>query len=325
MQEVVCPVCGSPCRGPALYRYTVQSAAAHFCPESRDADRNRRLVESLMRLWNGNECSVSRCNQCGFGFALPFVAGDEEFYGVLHEQRGYPSWRWDYDVALEHAVPDRAGGRILDIGAGDGTFLGSLEEKWERFAVEGSEATRTELERKGIIVFRDLVSAAETEAGSFDLVTLFQTLEHIAEFREVLEIARKLLAPGGKIFITVPDGDAMIEQERITGCPDMPPNHVCKWTPRSLSLALEGAGFTPGSAVPEPSSFGKILDNLYLKVRADSTRSGSLSEKAYRISRKSARAPLLGILGAFGSLRLLPHLGKLRHGGAFAMAGRVPD
>lgn len=71
-----------------------------------------------------------------------------------------------------------------------------------------------------------LEEAIVTEEGAFDVISLFQVLERIADFRGVLTRVNKLLRPGGKLVITVPGSDAMIRQERVTGCHDMPPNHI---------------------------------------------------------------------------------------------------
>ena len=111
--------------------------------------------------------------------------------------------------------------------------------------MEFGRENRRKLAANGATVFNDLASAAGKAPAFFQLITLFQVLEHISEFRSLLTKCRKLLAPKGLLFVTVPDCDAMIRQERMTGCPDMPPNHVNKWTPKSLALVLEEAGFSP--------------------------------------------------------------------------------
>jgi len=133
--EVNCPVCAKPCSDPPMYRYTASEAAAHFCPVTRDRDRFLRLQHSIDSLWQGNECRIYRCRDCGFGFGFPFVGGDEEFYGVLHEQKDYPAWRWDYDVAITEAVKKFDGGRILDVGAGVGMFFRGLGDSWKCYAL----------------------------------------------------------------------------------------------------------------------------------------------------------------------------------------------
>ena len=89
--ETCCPVCSCLCAEQPLYRYTIEKAAAHFCPPTRDVDRNRRLRERVRALWQGNDCAILRCGKCGFAFGHPFVGGDEEFYQLLHEQKDYPA------------------------------------------------------------------------------------------------------------------------------------------------------------------------------------------------------------------------------------------
>ena len=316
-----CPVCTSACEQAPLYRYTATQAAAHFCPPTRDADRFTRLVNCISRLWDGNECVVVRCENCGFAFGQPFVSGDEEFYRILHEQKDYPAWRWDYDVAIAEAVAEFEGGKILDVGAGVGMFLRGLGSSWECYAVEGSEVTRRELEALGIKVFRDLSDAAKNHAGTLQVVTLFQVLEHIAEFDWVLKLCHKLLAPGGRLVVTVPDGDAMIRQEKLTGCHDMPPNHINKWTPDSLSRVLRRTGFDCSQPIYEPASWTNLKANLHLRVIADAANHNSLAAQAYRVRIKPLRIAALSLLGGPALLRMLPYGRQLRLGGAFGIVG----
>ena len=318
---VNCPVCRIPCSEPPLYRYSTSEAAAHFCPVTRSEERYRRLEACIRKLWQGEECVILRCGKCGFAFGHPFVGGDESFYNILHEQKGYPAWRWDYQVAVDEALSKVHSGRILDIGAGEGKFFRRLGSNWLCYAVEASESNRKHLESSGITVFRDLNAAAQAEAGTFQIVTLFQVLEHIAEFRVLLSQCRQLLCPGGLLVVTVPDCDAMIRQERMTGCPDMPPNHINKWTPASLALALRETGFEPGHAISEPPSWRKIGGNLYLRVSTDAKNPRSLAAWIYRVRNKRLRAPLLVSLGFPTLFKLLPHIRGLRQGGAFAMIG----
>lgn len=318
-----CPVCGAPCSDPPLFTYTVERAALHFCPPWRDRDRHERFLQCLRAAWPEGRERILRCRQCEFAFGDPFVGGSEGFYRILHEQMGYPSWRWDYDVALaDPRVARLAGGRVLDIGAGSGAFLQGLGPAWEKHAVESSELTRAVLAARGIPAHASLAAPAlQALHGTFDLITLFQVLEHVAEFYPLLHRCRDLLKPGGTLFVTVPDGDAMAEQERMTGCPDMPPNHINRWSPPSLALALRRTGLTPGEAIPEPPAWSKVGQHLYLAVLADAARPGTLAAQIYRIRRKSIRAPLLRFgAGGLALLRLLRYGRRLRQGGAFALA-----
>ena len=321
--DLRCPVCGAPCAGPPLVTYSADRAATHFCPRWRDQDRHDRLLRRINELWGSAEVRILECTACTFAFGDPFISGDEEFYAILHEQMGYPEWRWDFSAALQHPYfASVSGRRVLDIGAGDGAFLERLGERWDRHAVEGSESTRSLLRAKGITVHENLEAAYGGAPGSFHVITLFQTLEHVAAFYPLLALCRGLIHPDGVLFITVPDGGAMREQEEITGCPDMPPNHIARWTPHSLALALGRSGFTPSESVQEPAALKNVSLQLYHKILADAARPGSLAAQAYRIRQKRVRAPILRTLGLLAFFRLLPHLFKLPRGGAFLMAAQ---
>lgn len=316
-----CPVCRAECRGAPLVIYSTQRAALHFCPPWRDADRHERFLRCLADLWRTGETKIYRCPSCGFGFGYPFIGGNETFYRILHEQMGYPPWRWDYEVALGHpSIAKLSRGRALDIGAGSGVFLEHLGATWEKHAVESSALTRGVLVGKGIPAHESLDAPTLRELdGTFTLITLFQVLEHVSEFYPLLSRCHQLLAPGGVLFVTVPDADAMAAQEHMTGCPDMPPNHICRWSPSSLAFALRQEEFVPGMPIMEPPAWSKVLQNMYLTLLADAAEPGSLAAKIYRVRRKTIRAPLLRVAGVLALLRLLRFGSKLRHGGAFAL------
>jgi 2-polyprenyl-3-methyl-5-hydroxy-6-metoxy-1,4-benzoquinol methylase len=179
------------------------------------------------------------------------------------------------------------------------------------------------LQDRGITVFESLAEASPSHAGHFRLITLFQVLEHIAEFSDTLKICREIIHPEGQLVISVPDGDAMIEQERVVGCADMPPNHINKWTPRSLALALEQAGFAIEETKFESLSWTTLRNAVYLRVLADAALPATLAEKVYRIRSRSFRIALMPFLALPAAAKLLPHWRYLRRGGSFAVRARV--
>jgi Methyltransferase domain len=281
--ESTCPVCQSCNQSELVARYTVVEAARHFCTETRDPIRNANLRRCIARLWKSDECMVLHCRGCGFGYGFPHIGGDEEFYSILHEQHSYPRWRWEYDFALSDIKSEPpTGSAALDVGAGTGSFLMSLSGSWRRYAVEGSPTTRQILQDRGITVFKNLAEVLPSDIGCFRLLTLFQVLEHIAEFSDTLKMCRKIIHPQGQLVISVPDGDAMLEQERVTGCADMPPNHINKWTPRSLALALEHADFTVEETEIESPSWTTLMNAVYLRVLTDAAQPHSFAEQVYR-------------------------------------------
>jgi 2-polyprenyl-3-methyl-5-hydroxy-6-metoxy-1,4-benzoquinol methylase len=301
----------------------VGEAAAHFCPPTRNLDRNQRLKTAIRKLWQRETCEIYRCQHCGFGFGHPHIGGDEAFYNILHEQKAYPAWRWDYDFAVREALAPAGGGKILDVGAGVGLFLRRMPANWQRWAVESSDSNRRDLEKEKIQVIRHLSTATLMHKEEFQVVTLFQVLEHISEFKSMLENCHKLLAPTGRIVITVPDGDAMIRQEKLTGCADMPPNHINKWTPGSLKLALENSGFDVVTTKAGPAGLESLLGALHMRVQVDAKKPRSMAARVYAIQDKRIRAPLVACLGFLALFRLFPNTFQLIQDGAFGMVAQV--
>lgn len=313
-----CPVCDAMTQGP-VESFTTEQAAAHFCSPTRNRDRYERLVECIGELWPKGTCEIYRCPSCGFGFGSPFVGGDEQFYSILHEQMGYPDWRWDYDVAhpiLESVEP----GPILDVGAGDGQFLSSLGKEWDPNAVEASQATRAELEARGITTYDSLADI--NSPNSLRAVTIFQTLEHIAEYEETLGYCQELLEQGGVIIITVPDAESMFKQEKVVGWPDMPPNHINKWSPESLRRVLEEEGFEVFRVEHEEKSIDNVKSKVHMRLRREARRTRSIASQVYKISSRPLRAVGLAALAPFALLRMIHELPYLLRGGAFCMAAR---
>jgi len=318
-----CPLCESEMQAPPLHSFDDLQAAAHFCPIARDFDRHRRMRASINKLWGMTNAEVYVCSECGFGFGWPYVGGDEEFYGILAEHAGYPSSRWEHGLTIEQVkreFPD--GGKVLDIGAGDGAFLKSLGDKWEKSATEGGETMRATLRAAGIVCHRCLADVIADGKGSFELVTMFQSLEHFADFKDVLASCLSLLKPEGRLVVSVPNGDTLYEQEEITGFPDMIPSHINKFTPGSLSLALRQAGFEPGPALLEPPSVSQAVYCATLVTRAQAAKSpNTFAGKAWSIRKRLPQRSFLALISAVNLLMRLHQLPKLMRGGTLVVVG----
>lgn len=321
MKNITCPVCRSTKEKEVLGNYTSEMAASYFCPVSRNADRNERLRKSIETLWNSDKATILACKECDFGFGFPFVGGDETFYSILHEQKGYPGWKWDYNYAINNVFNKEKPQKVLDIGAGEGLFLKRLDRNIQKYASEGSEDTRIILEDAGINVFRDPAKIADEHYNSFDCITIFQVLEHISQFDQVLAQAYKLLKPNGILIISVPELQSMIDQEKYTGCPDMIPNHINKFSAKSLTMAIQHAGLRVQHVVHEPSYFLKIFNSLHLYLINRATQEGTLANRVYSIKNKKVRTAFLSILAIPALLKLLPNIGKLSKGGSILAIG----
>lgn len=116
---------------------------------------------------------------------------------------------------LARVASELARGRFLDIGCGVGiaTLLygrlgGALSvgvDVWvERLAIARVEARR---HRSGARFVRGSVHALPFPGASFDTVYLGQILEHLADPEAAVGEAERVLRPGGRLVISVPDRD----------------------------------------------------------------------------------------------------------------------
>jgi SAM-dependent methyltransferase len=251
---MVCPVCQDGV-GRLLRRHSVEMAAEHFVPRDRDPQRHERLVRHLQDvLWEQDSVEVQRCPSCGFGFAVPWVGGDAQFYALAHEgDPHYPTSRWEFGETLNALRTFTRPLFLAEAGAGDGAFLDLLGNGCEVVAADVDLGAVGRLRAKGYEACAGSLSdLAERGDRPFDAVCMFQTLEHMAGLDEVFSLLRQLVKPGGSVFLSVPNAEATDFQEEATGLWDMPPNHVGRWTTRAIRRASEQRGFAVADLRMEP-------------------------------------------------------------------------
>src|SRR5205807_5202478 len=136
---------------------------------------------------------------------------------------------------LDRARP-YLGERVLEVGAGIGTFTPRLAESREVVAVEPDPALAAHLRQAA-----PGVTVVEGEAtgipGLFDSTVCFNVLEHIPDDRAALVSFRERLRPGGHLLLLVPS------HPFLYGPIDRAFGHERRYGKRALGGLLVGAGF----------------------------------------------------------------------------------
>jgi SAM-dependent methyltransferase len=98
-------------------------------------------------------------------------------------------------------------GRALDVGCGDGSFLAALAQRgWDVYGTELSASIAASAwQRLGDRIRVGEVEAAAYPEASFDLITFWHVLEHLNNPRNALAEARRLIKPGGRVLVGVPN------------------------------------------------------------------------------------------------------------------------
>lgn len=145
--------------------------------------------------------------------------------------------------SLLGSLPLPKGSRILEVGCGTGGNLDMLNHFGEVCAFEMSESARQIAQKKTASQY-DIRSGYCPHAipfveKTFDLICLFDVLEHIEEDTETLSALRSLLNKDGFIFLTVPAYQWMF------GPHDVFLHHRRRYTRSQLSAVARSAGLKP--------------------------------------------------------------------------------
>lgn len=229
-----------------------------------------------------------RCAGCGLVFlesapAPRFLAvgngeaGEEtvaDAGAVEHETGGLASLAaWTIPRAKGFAKGARMisrhvrGGRLLDIGCGDGRFLLTMREHGG-FELHGLEPDAAEADRASRVLGMEIIPGTLEEAdypeGLFDVVTMWDVLEHVQDpLRELREV-RRVLRSDGLLLARVPNLTYFRLKQalagpylRSRGMSIYGPRHHLTYLDRSTAgLLLEKAGFEIISMRPSRSEYG---------------------------------------------------------------------
>jgi SAM-dependent methyltransferase len=141
---------------------------------------------------------------------------------------------------LDHELDGRSDLQVLDVGCGAGGMLAPLSKYGQVTGVDTSKELVDFCLQRGFE--RVLVGSATdlpVAAASVDLITLFDTIEHVPDDARALEQSRAALAPDGLMFLSVPAYQFLYANN------DRVAHHQRRYTARQLRRKLTAAGFTP--------------------------------------------------------------------------------
>ncbi|MBN1287552.1 MAG: class I SAM-dependent methyltransferase [Anaerolineae bacterium] len=228
-EDIPCNLCGSWDHAP-------------FCPEN-----GRGLVQ---------------CRGCGLVYLSPrppdaelyalygetyFKSGDSRTVGYTDYARDEPNIRKTAQRRLKHLERYVKPGRMLDVGCSMGFFMAEAAARgWQ---VQGLDVSAFAVERTrarfGFDARHGSFLELDYPAGAYDLVTIWDVIEHVPDPAAHVQKAAELLRAGGVLVLATPNVDSL--PARFTGKNwvgyKLSEEHVYYFSRRTLARMLEKAGF----------------------------------------------------------------------------------
>lgn len=223
--------------------------------------------------------SILECPACGLAFWVPEPGfAPERIYTREYFEGGEDAGYDNYELlapTLRRTFADRiarlprptAGARLLDVGAAYGFAVDEATERgWSAFGLEISvdAAARTAALCPGRALVANALRLPFADA-TFDAVTLWDVLEHLADPRRAAQEVARILRPGGRLVLST--GDVRSAVARVSGARwhlYTIPEHLFFFSRRSLEILLERSGLRVETMVARGSRYpvGYLLERL---------------------------------------------------------------
>ena len=231
---------------------------------------------------------ILRCADCGMWYKA--LAPDESLDDAYGEEYAEKVGHTDY---MEHestrgffqkllarieGVDAENAPRLLDIGAGTGTFIEEAAKLgYDAEGIELSEGLVEIARQKGRNVRQQDVNDLDQQ-DQYDVITLLDIIEHVTDPVAILKSLHGNLKPGGTLVIFTPNhGSSVVLIARILEKIGIRfpvreifgSNHVCFFDTKTLPKAIEAAGFQVDSVWKFPydvSRSGQPMSLLNLIV-----------------------------------------------------------
>lgn len=210
-----------------------------------------------------------------------YIEGNEKYY--LNDSN-IMSMRLKLDWVTKFS---KEGGKLLDAGANFGHFLHVANDKFDAQGVEiSSHAVEWSKNNLGVNNVRELIEdLPATYRSSYDVVTMWDTIEHLPSWRPALESVAKALKPKGLFFLSTPNASSAIACLLGKHWYHLHPSeHLHLFSKKNLTKILNRFGFE----VLDMCSWGRYYNMFYILDRLTSfysSPSGYFHKKAKQIKK----------------------------------------
>lgn len=200
----------------------------------------------------GHHPQIVQCRYCGYVYANPrwssedlieaYTAVEDETY-VMERQGRELTFR-KHLQELEKRTGPANGRLLLDVGAYIGVFVEvAAEAGWDAWGIEPSEWAAAEAQKRDLNVIFGTQAAPELAGRQFDVITMWDVIEHVDDPSAELAKAHSLLKPGGWLVVHTMDIDSLAARLLGARWPWLMDMHLHYFSQKTLAQMLENNGY----------------------------------------------------------------------------------
>jgi 2-polyprenyl-3-methyl-5-hydroxy-6-metoxy-1,4-benzoquinol methylase len=227
----------------------------------------------------GSHTQIVECNHCGLVYANPrwtmaeieaaYEAVEDETY--VDERAGREITFRKHLAALEKWTGPGNGRALLDVGAYIGVFVeAAAGSGWDAWGIEPSNWAVDQAQKQGLPVYQGTQDAPILDEKLFDVVTMWDVIEHVSNPVGELKKSFDLLKPGGWLAVHTMNIDSMTARLMGSRWPWLMDMHLTYFSQKTLAAMLRTAGFE----VIWSGTQGRYLSLGYLATRLGGLHEG---------------------------------------------------
>ena len=200
---------------------------------------------------------VDKCVDCGLLFCNPYPTGEQVHYYYNSEMKKFENefFMETFEKRVQIFLPRiklikkyKSRGSLLDVGSSVGIFVEALNQSTHEFDITCCDISldacqRLKAQYPDVKVF-NLDYRLLGDANKYDVMTMWDTVEHIVDQNELFSSVREVLLLDGVFIFSTPNTNSF---EWITAQENhvqlLPPGHVNLMNIDNISILLDRHGF----------------------------------------------------------------------------------
>jgi len=248
------------------------------------ADDYNTLAEEC--ILSKEKLQIVKCKKCGLIYTNPRL--DAEGLSIVYGEESYAEKTITGASCLDVSVNKNRfynclkllekckykDGKLLDVGCGTGIFLETIAKRksWHLYGVEPSKyAFKVAHNKFGDNIFNCTLEEAQFKDKSFDVITLWNVLEHVPDPLAVLNEAERILKDDGLLILSVPNvilyqvkrfmvKTGLLSKNNISW---HAAEHLYHFTPKTINMLINKTNFVIfKQTLSTPFMIGNWLENF---------------------------------------------------------------